>query len=235
MVFSSSICKSLPFVGSLCRFCVDFRLQRSLAVFLPVLSKDARQESANPLLIELVLRVLAGRNGFRQRRTSGENTQVGDGTNCTPVHPAPSTVGTQSVDTNPNGLLSGKVGVAGKLPQPTSVETSVQLRARVARLRFGGALVCGFGLMEIPLLLVGNKFNSDESDKSATDCDFHSRHRRVDAGREEEKIGRCRDREKKDLVTLSARKAMCGQEEELTLCMEDVKKMFNKKNAGAPI
>lgn len=69
--------------------------------------------------------------------------------------------------------------------------------------------------MEIPLLLVGDELDGDQGDESAADCHFRGGHGRVDAGREQEDVGGCGDREEEDLVFVLARCPVEGARRDL--------------------
>lgn len=94
--------------------------------------------------------------------------------------------------------------MAREFPQPGGVEAAVELGARVTCLWLGGALVCGFGVVEVPLLLVGDEADSDESDEEAREGDFDGAHGGVEAGDDEEEVGRGCDGEEEDLGEMLA-------------------------------
>lgn len=56
--------------------------------------------------------------------------------------------------------------MSGPGPKSQGVEAAVELGGcvGVGFRRFGGALVEGFGLVEVPLLLVGEEFEEDEAE-----------------------------------------------------------------------
>lgn len=168
-------------------------------ILLPVFAKNAGQEPANPLLVDLVLRVLAGRNVLGQRRAASEDTEIRNRSCGGPVPPATSVVGSPSIQRDPDRLLGSEVGVAGELPQTSGIETAIELGARIAGLWFGGALVFSLGLVEIPLLLVGNEFDGDKGDEEAGDSRVYGGDGGVDARGEQEQVGWCRDGPEKDL------------------------------------
>lgn len=95
--------------------------------------------------------------------------------------------------------------MAGELPETGGVEAAVELGARVACLRLGGALVGCFCLVEVPLLLVGDEFDGDQADEEAREGDFDDVHVRVEAGGEEEEVGWGCDGEEEDLGGLLVR------------------------------
>jgi hypothetical protein len=140
---------------------IDPRLKRTLAILFPVRSQKARQEPSNFLLVNLVLGVLASRNILSQGCATSEDAQVCQRTSSSPVPPAASAVRGPRIQRDPDGLLGGEVGVTRERPETGCVEAAVELRARVAWLRFGGALVGGFGVVEVPLLLVGDELDGD--------------------------------------------------------------------------
>lgn len=94
--------------------------------------------------------------------------------------------------------------MARELPQPAGVEAAVELRARVAGLRLGRALVGAFGLVVVPLLLVGDELDRDEEDEEARDGGVDDGYAGVDAGGEEEEVGGGRDGEEEDLANVLA-------------------------------
>lgn len=123
-----------------------------------------------------------------------------------------------------------------ELPQPAGVEAAVELRARVAGLRLGRALVGAFGLVVVPLLLVGDELDRDEEDEEARDGGVDDGYAGVDAGGEEEEVGGGRDGEEEDLANvLAAGMTSWSQGGRLTLCTDEVNRMFSRKKAGVPI
>lgn len=169
----------VPLVRSLSRLSVDLRLKRGLAVLLPVRTKDARQELANPLLVDLVLGVLSSRDVLSQRRAASENAQVCERASSSPVPPATSAVRSPRIQCDPDSLLSSEIGVTGELPETGGIEAALELGASVTLLRLGGFLVGGFGFVVVPLLLVGHESDGDQSDEEARDGDFDSVHGRI--------------------------------------------------------
>lgn len=195
--------RSISLVRPLGRLCVDLVLEGQFAILFPVFAKDTRQTPPNPLLIQLVLGILASRNVLGQGNASSENAQVCDRTGNSPIPPTASSVRSPDIESNPDGLLGGEVGVARELPQSSGVEAAVELRTRVAWLRLSGALVSGFCGMEVPLLSVGEPLNNNEDDEEAGEDVFDCGHGRVEArGQEEDVGGRCHG-EEEDLMILS--------------------------------
>lgn len=227
---------SIPLARPLGRLRINLVLERRLAILLPVLSKDTRNTPPDPLLVQLVLGVLASRNVLGQRNAASENAQVGYRTRNSPVPPAASGVRSPDVESDPDGLLGGEVGVARELPETGGVEAAVELGARVAWLRFGGALVGGFRGVEVPLLAVGEPLDCDEDDEEAREDVFGCGHGGVEARGQEEDVGRGGDGEEEDLSGLSVwRELRDGDTGLLTLWTDEVKKTFSKKKAGVPI
>lgn len=196
---------SLTLTRPLRRLSINLRLQRRLAILFPVRSKNTRQKPSNSLLVKLVLGVLASGNVLSQRRAARENAQVRQRAGSSPVPPAASAVRGPHVQSDPDGLLGGEVGVAREFPEAGGVEAAVELGARVAWLRLCGALVGGFGVVEVPLLLVRDPFDGDQGDKEAGKGHFEGAHGWVQEGDHEEEVGRGCDGEKEDLRELLAR------------------------------
>jgi hypothetical protein len=218
------------------RLSINLVLDRQLAILLPVFPKDARNTPSNPLLVQLVIRVLASGNVLRQRNASSKDTQVRNRARDSPVEPAAGGVRRPNVERDPDGLLGGEVGVTRELPETSGVEAAVELSARVSGLRFGGALVFGFGGVEVPLLAVGKPLNCDEDDEEAREDVFCRGHGGVQARGQEEDVGGCGDGEEEDLVGSSVRCELRGVNVGLlTLWTDEVKKTFSKKKAGVPI
>lgn len=82
----------IPLARPLRSLRIDLRLDRGLGVFLPVRTKDARQELSNLLLVDLVLGVLASGNVFGQRSATSEDTKVCERASSGPVPPTASAV-----------------------------------------------------------------------------------------------------------------------------------------------
>ena len=183
---------------------VNPRLERGLSILLPVRPKEARQELSNLLLVILVLGVLTSRDVFSQRRASSEDAHIRKRASSGPVPPATGAVGSPRVKSDPDTLLGSKVGVTGEFPQTGGVEAALELGASVALRWLGGFLVGGFGLVVVPLLLVGDEGDGYQSDKGAGNGDFDGAHGWVETGVHEEEVGWGRDSKKEDLEQLLA-------------------------------
>lgn len=126
--------------------------------------------------------------------------------------------------------------MTGELPETSGVEAALELGASVTLRRLGGFLVGGFGFVVVPLLLVGDESDGDQSNEETGNGDFDSVHGRVEARVQEEEVGRGGDSEEENLNKLLAGAGMQYRDKvEHTLWTEEVNKMFKRKNAGVPI
>lgn len=89
--------------------------------------------------------------------------------------------------------------MTGELPETGGVEAALELGASVALRRLSGFLVGGFGFVVVPLLLVGDKSDGDQSDEEAGDGDLDGVHGRVETRVQEEEVGRRGDSKEEDL------------------------------------
>jgi len=89
--------------------------------------------------------------------------------------------------------------VTGELPETSGVEAALELSASVTLRRLGGLLVGGFGFVVVPLLLVGDESDGDQSNEETGNGDFDSVHGRVQARVQEEEVGRGGNGEEENL------------------------------------
>ena len=101
--------------------------------------------------------------------------------------------------------------MTGELPETSGVEAALELGASVTLRRLGGFLVGGFGFVVVPLLLVGDKGDGDQTDEQARDGDLDSVHGWVETRVHEEEVGWGGDSEEQDLEKLLAGAGKNGQ------------------------
>jgi len=158
-------------------------------LLIPAFRKRARQEHAHSPLILLVHGILARRDILRQRRAPPKNTHIRDRRRQRPVQPRTRTDRSPNIHRQPHRLLGRKVRVPRVCEETGRVEAAVQLGAGVAFGGFCGLLVGGFGLVVVPLGLVGEEFEEDEGDEEAGEGYVGGGHLGGDAGGEEDEVG----------------------------------------------
>jgi hypothetical protein len=123
-------------------------------------------ELSNARLVHLVLGIFARTDHLGEPSAGLEQNQVGECAGKGPVCEGVTLEASPLVQSNPNGLLCGKVGVARPTPQASRVEAAVQLLTRVFELgrNLGSLLIGALGLVEVPLLLIGKELDDDEEE-----------------------------------------------------------------------
>ena len=137
-----------------------------VATLVSGLDGKARNEPAHTGLILTVLGILAGANRLSQWGATLEDQEVSDDSKTSPLEIVFGAVAVPEVQGQPEGLLGGEVGVAGKRPETADDESALQiLRAELVLVRLGDAcvlVVFAFSLVEVPLLLVGEVFDDNQ-------------------------------------------------------------------------
>ena len=137
-----------------------------VATLVSGLDGKARNEPAHTGLILTVLGILAGANRLSQWGATLEDQEVADDSKTSPLEIVFGAVAVPEVQGQPEGLLGGEVGVAGKRPETADDESALQiLRAELVLVRLGDAcvlVVFAFSLVEVPLLLVGEVFDDNQ-------------------------------------------------------------------------
>ena len=130
------------------------------------LDGEARNEPSHTGLIFTVLGILAGADRLSERGATLEDEEVADDSETSPLEVVSGAVAVPEVQDQPEGLLGGEVGVTGKRPETADDESALQiLGAELALVWLGDAcvlVVLAFGLVEVPLLLVGKIFDDDQ-------------------------------------------------------------------------
>lgn len=127
-------------------------------------STDLWQEFSDSLLIYLVFRVLLRAEQLCEPGTSLEEDQIRERSSKTPVYVGLRLPAGPLVQGNPHGLLGSEVGMTRPCPEPTGIESAIELLTCISVVfwYFCRLLVSVLGAVIIPLLLVGKELDEDE-------------------------------------------------------------------------
>lgn len=132
------------------------------------LHRQAGDEAADTSLVVTVFRILAGTDGLGELDTALEDEEQAKNAEASPLDEGLGAVAVPQVQSEPDGLLGGEVGVARQRPQAGDSESTLQILGGelilVLARDTGGVLVFVLGTVEMPLLLVGEELNDEEEE-----------------------------------------------------------------------